>query len=121
MVDELFVLKHLANSDHNIIIWKTTCETIINKNNLEKLVFHKFHYDKINEYFSNFKWEDIFQNSNASECWVKFLEIAKEAFEFFVSTRGQRKRKVPPWLTKKVLKNRKYKSVLWKKYQQWKL
>ena len=32
MVEELFVLKHLANSDHNIITWKTTCETAINKN-----------------------------------------------------------------------------------------
>ena len=29
---------------------------------------------------------------------------------------GQRKRKVPPWMTKKVFRIRKYKSVLWKKY-----
>ena len=28
----------------------------------------------------------------------------------------QRKQKVPPWMTKKVLWIRKYKSVLWKKY-----
>ena len=32
MVEDLLVLEHLANSDHNIITWKTTCETVINKN-----------------------------------------------------------------------------------------
>ena len=72
---------------------------------------------KINEYFSNFKWEDIFQNRNTNECWMKFLEIEKEALELYVPTRGQRKRKVPPWMTNKVLPIRKYKSVLWKKYR----
>ena len=30
MVEELFVLEHLANSDQNIITWKTTYETVIN-------------------------------------------------------------------------------------------
>ena len=44
------------------------------------------------------------------------LEIAKEALEIYVPARGQRKRKVPPWMTKKVLRIMKYKSVLWKKY-----
>ena len=34
----------------------------------KSVVFHKADYDKINEYFSNFKWEDIFQNRNANEC-----------------------------------------------------
>ena len=116
MVDELFVLEHLANSDHNIITWKTTCETVINKNFRKTFVFHKADYDKINEHFSNYKWEDIFQNRNANECWMKFLEIAKEVLELYVPTRGQRKRKVPPWMTKKVLRIRKYKSVLSKKY-----
>ena len=43
----------------------------------KKIVFHNADYDKINEYFSTFKWEDIFQNRNANECWMKFLEIAK--------------------------------------------
>ena len=46
---------------------------------------------------------------------MKFLEIAKEELELYVPTRGQRKRKVPPWITKKVLRIRKYKSVLCKK------
>ena len=47
---------------------------------------------------------------------MKFLEIAKEALQLYVPTRGQRMSKVPPWMTKKVLRIRKYKSVLWKKY-----
>ena len=38
MDEELFILEHLANSDHNIITSKTTCETVINKN-LDKLLF----------------------------------------------------------------------------------
>ena len=50
---ELFVLEHLANSDHNIITWKTTCETVINKIFRKTFVFHKADYEKINEYFSN--------------------------------------------------------------------
>ena len=103
MVEDLFVLEHLANSDHNIITWKTTCETVINKKFRKTFVFHKADYDKINEHFSNCKWEDIFQNRNANECWMTFLEIAKEALELYVPTRGQRKRKVPPWMTKKIL------------------
>ena len=43
--------------------------------------------------FSNFKWENIFQNRNANKCWMKFLEIAKEAIELYVPTRGQKKDK----------------------------
>ena len=78
MVEDLFVLEHLANSDHNIITWKTTCEMVINKNFRKTFVFHKADYEKINEHFSNCKWEDIFQNRNANECWMKFLEIAKK-------------------------------------------
>ena len=49
MVEELFVLEHLANSDHHIITWKTTCETVINKNDKKSFDFHKVDYDKINE------------------------------------------------------------------------
>ena len=88
MVEELFGLEHLANGNHNIITGKTTCETVINKNFSKTFDFHKADYDKINEYVSNFKWEDIFQNRNANECWMKFLEIAKEALELDVLTRG---------------------------------
>ena len=99
MVEELFVLEHLANREHNIITWKTTCETVINKNCRKTFVFHEADYDKINEYFSNFKWEEIFQNRN-NECWMKFLKISKEALELYVPTRGQRKRKVPAWMIK---------------------
>ena len=47
---------------------------------------------------------------------MKFLEIAKEAIELYIPTRGQKKRKVPPWMTKEILRIRKYKSVLWKRY-----
>ena len=79
--------------------------TFINTNFRKTFVFHKAHYDKINEYFSNFKWQDIFHNRNANECWMKFLEIAKEAVELYVATRGQRKRKVRPWMTKKGIAN----------------
>ena len=57
MVEELFVLEHLANSDHNIITWKRTYETVINKIFRKTFVFHKADYDKINEHFSNFKCE----------------------------------------------------------------
>ena len=84
MVEELSVLEELANSNHNIITWKTTCETVINKNDKKSFDFHKADYDKINEYFSNFSWEDLFQNRNANDCWLKFLEIAKEAIELYV-------------------------------------
>ena len=54
MAENLFVLEHLANSDHNIITWKTTCETVINKNYKKSFDIHKADYG-INEYFSNFK------------------------------------------------------------------
>ena len=117
MVEELFIIEHLANSDHNIIIWKTACETFINKNYTKSFVFHKSDYDQINEYFSNFKWDDLFQNSDANECWVKFLKITKESVKLYVPLRGQRKRKVPPWMTKRDLRIRKYKSDLWQKYE----
>ena len=44
------------------------------------------------------------------------LEIAKEALELYVPTRGQRKRKVPPWMTKKRYCDLGSTTVLWKKY-----
>ena len=110
MVEDLFVLEHLANSDHNN--WKTTCETVINNNFRKLLFFTRLIMRRKKEYFSNCKWEDIIQNRNANDCWMKFLEIAKEALELYVPIRGQRKRKMPPWMTKKVLRIRKYKSVL---------
>ena len=69
-----------------------------------KNLFHKADYDKINEYFRNFKWDDVFTNRNANECWLKFWEIAKESIELYVTLRWQRKRKVPPWMTKRSCK-----------------
>ena len=46
------------------------------------------------------------------QIFLKFLEIAKEAIELYVPIRRQKKkRKVLPWMTKKVLKIRKYKNV----------
>ena len=42
---------------------------------IKSIDFYKADYDKINEYFSNFKWDDLIQNRNANDCWLKFLEI----------------------------------------------
>ena len=92
-VEELFVLEHLANSNHDIITWKATCETVINKNDKKSFDFYKADYDKINEYFSNFKLDDLFQNRNENDCWLKFLEIAKVAIELYVPIRGKRREK----------------------------
>ena len=69
---------------------------------IKSLDFHKADYDNINEYFSNYKWDDLFQNRNANYCWLKFFEIAKKAIKLYVPIRGQKKTKVPPWMIKKV-------------------
>ena len=87
--EELFVLEHLANSDHNIITWKTIVKQLLIKM-IKSFDFHKADYDKINEYFSNFKGDDLFQTRNANDCWLKFLEISKEAIQLYVPIRGKR-------------------------------
>ena len=56
-------------------------------------VFHKADCEKINEHFSNCKWEDIFQNRNANECWMKFLEIARGIRIICPYQRGAKKEK----------------------------
>ena len=63
----------------------TTNNDDLNKNDNKSFDFHKADYGKINDY-----WDDLFQNRNANDCWLKFLEIAKEAIELYVSIRGQK-------------------------------
>ena len=43
---------------------------------------------------------------------MKFLKIAKESIELYVPIKGQRKGKVPPWMTKRVLQILKYKCFM---------
>ena len=73
MVEELFVLEHLVNSDHNIITWKTTCETVINKNGNGVLISDDLEISEIlNSYFGS-----VFTKENLSDKLSEVEQVFK--------------------------------------------
>jgi len=50
MVNDVEILEHLRNSDHNIIVWKLICDGGLNTNNKLARKFHKADHNSMRDW-----------------------------------------------------------------------
>jgi ribonucleases P/MRP protein subunit RPP40 len=119
MVEDLIIKEHLSNSDHNIVMWKLSYLLFDNNNcSNTNRNFNKASYPEMKAFLNNIDWYYEFLNLDAEKMWNKFCEIINEVLCQFVPFCVKRKYNTPRWMTRRARKFRKYKSNMWKKYQE---
>jgi endonuclease/exonuclease/phosphatase family metal-dependent hydrolase len=56
MVNDVQVLEHLGNSDHNILVWNLICDVGMIKNKKPIRKYHKADYESMRKWFMNIDW-----------------------------------------------------------------
>jgi hypothetical protein len=74
-VDNVEIIEHLGNSDHNIIVWKLICDASIGQSKQQIRLFHKANYEEMRLWFQSVDWHrrmgDLDINGKSS---VQFLK-----------------------------------------------
>jgi len=66
MIENLEVLEHFSNSDHNIIRFKLVASTTCNHSTQVRYDFNMGNYEEINRWQSNISWGVLFQDLDVS-------------------------------------------------------
>ena len=117
MIEELKVIEHLANSDHNIVLFKAVVATVNSASILAKHNYNLGDYDKINQLLNDVPWDSVFTNLDANAMWELFLDKMSSAVDSYIPLYKHSKRKYPQWMTKRAKRARKYKSVMWSRFK----
>ena len=118
MVDDVKVLEHLGNSDHNILVWNLICDVGLIKNQKPYRKYHKADYESMREWFKYIDWTTEFGELEVEEMWQKFCSIINQAIDLFVPLGYNKTRKNPSWMNKSANSARKYKTRMWDRYRQ---
>jgi ribonucleases P/MRP protein subunit RPP40 len=116
MVEDLQVLEHLANSDHNIVKFKLVHATASVSSCQVKFDYNKGDYIQMNSWLSAVSWDDSFQNLEVNEMWNTFHDTISSAVEKFIPKQKPRSKKYASWMTCKAKRARKFKSRMWIRY-----
>ena len=100
MVENLKVIEHLGNSDHNIITWRLICKVHVGKSQKPTRQYHKVDYDSMRVWLGQIDWSREFRNEDVEGKWSKFCEILDKAVEKFVPLGYRRSKKFPKWMNK---------------------
>lgn len=117
MVEDVKVAEHLSNSDHNIISFSLKCKTVINTCTKSIPNFKKADFVSLKQSINSINWNSEFKDLDVENIWVKFCNILNDAVTKYVPYSKKKSDKNPKWMTKKALKFRNYKSVMWKRSQ----
>ena len=118
MVEDLKVRGPIANSDHNVLVFKLVCESerVIS---LEKTYnYHKGDYKKICRELGGIDWEERFRNEKIEDMWCILLEEIKRSREKYVPVRGIRKEDNLKERSMKVRNMVETKRKRWKKFKE---
>ena len=95
MVENVEIVEHLGNSDHNIITWKMLCKVCIDKNNHPFRQYHKANYDGMRKWFSGVEWTKEFDGLDVDNAWNKFCSIVNSATSSFVPLGFKKSKNTP--------------------------
>ena len=116
MVEDLQVVEHLGNSDHNSLIWKLICNSTVTLNKQLIKQFHKGDYVSMRRWFDDVNWEQEHSALDFNEMWLKFTDIINQDITMFVLRTVN---KYPNWMHGKAKRYRKYKSQMWSRYREY--
>ena len=117
MVDDVQVKEHLANSDHNIIVWRLICKTELNKDNKTLYNFNKADYTAMQSFLTTYDWVNLFDKLDVESMWLFFCNVLNDAVKKYVPVNLRKTNCMPKWMTKKTQKFTKYKSDMWARYR----
>lgn len=108
----------LSNSDHTSYLVEVMFEPQFNQS--KELILDWKNADNygLMNFFSEQKWNDLFQDKAVEECWDTFSNTVNAGIERFVPKIPRRRRGRPPWMTRTVLKICRKKQRLWKAYME---
>ena len=118
MVENIEIIEHLGNSDHNIVTWKLINNIEIIRNNSPVRLYHKANFDAMRTWFRSKDWLNEFGDMNIDEVWNKFCEIVNLAVKKFVPLGYNKSKKFPKWMNKSAKVARHYKSRMWIRYRE---
>jgi hypothetical protein len=84
MVNDIQVLEHLGNSDHNIFVWKLICDAGLTKNKKPTREYHKADYESMKEWPTNIDWNEECEEVAVEDMWQKVCFIINHAIYLFV-------------------------------------
>lgn len=116
MVDNVTIKEHLANSDHNIIVFDLIIDSNARFSKEERLNFFRGDYVEMNRCLSCIDWELEFEGLDVESMWNKFLVFMRDSMTLCIPKSKTKKCKYPVWMTREAIRARKKKAKLWKKY-----
>lgn len=118
MVEEVEIVGNLANSDHQILHWKTTLSMQCQDFNGIVKDYTKADFDSIRQSLRETDWDEAV-NGGVEECWMAFKRILQDAVDRFVPDRkmGSGNYKKAIWMTHRAVKSVRKKHNLFRKYR----
>lgn len=117
LVENVQVIEHLGNSDHNSITWELKCNIKVETNKQPYRQYHKANYDEMRCWLRNVDWDEELKELEVNDQWNKFCSIIDTAVEKFVPLGYAKSKKYPRWMNKTAKAARKYKSKMWIAYR----
>ena len=84
MVNDVQVLEHLGNSDHNILVWNLICDVGLSKNPKPIRKYHKADYESMRAWFVDIDWNKECDEMPVEDTWQKFCSFVNQAIDLFV-------------------------------------
>jgi len=117
MVEDLEIHCPIANSDHNIIIFKVIYETVLDNNKQNVFNYHKGNYAEINKELLSVDWNTRFQNKNTEEMWKEISEDLLESRSKYIPLKITQKGGYPKWIKKSIKRKINKRNYLWNKFR----
>ena len=96
MISEVEVREHLANCEHNILVWEIDCNApVVLTINKSSYVFCKGNYEGFRSYLAGISWEDLLNNCDTIKSWKILKNVMQEGMDKYIPKLhvGQSKKK----------------------------
>ena len=106
MVEDLEVREPIANSDHNLIVFRLIHKTEEEEEKKIKYNYDKANYEIIKEKLDSMEWGVRFEGKSVQDMWEIFRKEVIELRDTLVPIVkvGRYKRVYPKWMTRKIKK-----------------
>lgn len=116
MVEELEISSPIANSDHNVIMFKMVCKTIMDRNDTIVFNYHHGDYTKICGELLEVNWVSNFDNSRVEVMWGEFVEKLLECRRKYVPEREIKEKGYPRWMKPSIINKIKKRNKALKRF-----
>jgi hypothetical protein len=118
LVEEVMICCPIANSDHNVIMFKIPNVVNFERKKTESFNFHKADYDKIGEELNSIDWREYLEGEEVEKSWDKMKEEMLNCMKKYVPRKQHRTRKCARWMKRKILKLIKGRERQWKRFKE---